>query len=176
MTPRKKFIVIIIVLFIVISIITIIVAIVNQNNNEQIGSNEPPKQTTSVDEVTGETIIETEGKVPEGVANDGVIILGFSKLIDYGLSSNQVSQVKNAMVFYTRERLSNVKRISLDFSTAKMSVDQESGNKKITADIVIDNERRQLISMTYVSINDMWVQIFNKETNQELYNSSLHEY
>ena len=168
MTARTK-IIIAAVAFGLICIAAIIGAIINQAN--QPTSDQPRatgEQTTTYDPVTGEEIVETEGKAPEGLVEEGVLLLGFSKLSDLGMSLQQIEFAKIAIQDYATNDLEDARRISLDPNTLSQTVAADTGQVDITGDIVIDNETRQRATFSYVGYNDVLVRVYDKSTNEEL--------
>src|SRR5438445_11440542 len=110
MDNRKK-IIIAAVAFAILSIIIIVLAVM-QNNR---GSSSQPTSTTYVDPGSGETVIENNNGPTVG--NDQQLnaptFLGFSQLINKGLSSDQVEQIKSALSAYLAKQATKFTEVSL---------------------------------------------------------------
>lgn len=172
MTARTK-IIIAAVVFGLICIAAIIGAVINQAN--QSASEQPRatgEQTTTYDPVTGEEVVETEGKAPEGLVEGEVLLLGFSKLSDLGMSLQQIDFAKIAIQDYAVNDLENAERISLDPNTLSQTVSSDTGQVDITGDIVINNETRQRATFSYIGYTDILVRVYDKTTDEELFTSA----
>lgn len=171
-SPRRKLL-IGISAFIAISIIAITVAIVYRVTQGPLSSN-IGEQTVTVDETTGEEIIETVGQTEEALTNRSITTLGFSKLIDYGVGSFQVDLINNGLDGYAEQQdsASEIKRISLDPKTLNFNLNQDTGESIITGEVVINQAGRQKITFSYMGTNDMLVTIYDIGSNDQIYSSS----
>jgi hypothetical protein len=172
MMSRRKLILIIIT-FAVLSVVGIISAIVyrvTHDSGPAVG-----EVTSTVDQTTGETVISTEGKVPELAESDGVLVLGAAKLLSYGVSSVQVDRINSALNDYglTNE---TYKRISIDPNKITMVINPDSGQTDITTEIAVNNDVRQKVVMSYVGTTDMLVRIYATSDNAELFSSGDDEH
>lgn len=114
MDNRKK-IIIAIAIFVILSIAAVILAVL-QNTRD---SSPQPTSTTYVDPGSGETIIESNNGPTAGNTQqlNMPIFLGFSKLTEKGLSSDQVEQVKSALSAYSAKQTTRFSEISLTVAT-----------------------------------------------------------
>lgn len=168
MTPRQK-ITIAIIIFIGVSLVIVAMAVIFRPSSKT-KDGVTGDQVVTTDKTTGETIIETEGKTPEGLTNSSVLVLGFAKLSDYGLTLTQIDQAQTSVKEYGSEK-GKIKKISLDISTLQQKIDQSSGQTDFSGDIVIDDAQRLKVVMSYVGFEDMLVRIYDKQSNQQLYTS-----
>ena len=171
MSPRKK-IIIAVWVFVALSVLAIIGAIIYRVTQGPMSRD--GEQTVSTDATTGETVIRTEGKAPEISTTDGVLILGLTKIIDYGVGSFQVTLARNAFVEFAKEQTSEntIERISLDPNGLRNVINQETGETTITGEVVINQKTRQRVSLSYIGTNDMLVTIYDRETDEILFSSS----
>ena len=144
------------------------------------GSSDDPlaDQREYVDPDSGETVLDPEGKTPEGLVDNG-LFLGFSKLLDMGLTSAQYSQVQTDLETYVATKKLNDKeitQISLIVDTISPYIDSESGTKIINADIRINRTAVQTFSVDYSGFFATTVTIKNKETGEVLYTNYQHQY
>jgi len=102
---------------------------VNDNNAKQASD---PKQTTYTDPGSGETVVTTDGKSPEtyGVNPDTPIYLGFTNLLDVGLSDDQVRNVKAAFLDFAVQNKPKEKitEISITVASIRQTVDPDVGS------------------------------------------------
>jgi hypothetical protein len=161
MTPNKKIIIASVV--IAVFVVTIIVLVVTRNSSESTGSKtDIVDQNTYVDESSGETVLSPEGKVTEGaIQNTDVTVLGFSKLIDNGVSSSQVDTIKQYIDEFALEQKAN--KVSLVVSTIAQKVDKNSGQKDITADIKVSDAVVYKLSLSYVGFTDMLMYVYSTD-------------
>lgn len=100
MQNEKKTQLYVIIVFGVLSLIIFgVVALFYQINNPNTGQ---PAMNEYTDPGSGNTIVSPEGKTPEkyGVNPDAPIYIGFSKLLDIGISFDQVNSIKSALGDY----------------------------------------------------------------------------
>lgn len=102
---KNKKIVLTISIFILISIIVIVWAILNSINSSKNNTTSSPK--TEKDKATGQTITTFSGYK----AND-IMYIGFDILLDSGVTSNQIQDLKNQIKEYGKTVISNLERIS----------------------------------------------------------------
>lgn len=170
MTPRRK-VLIALWAFAILSIAAIVIAAIYRSNQPTEPVSTQGTQTTTTDPTTGETIIETEGKVPEGATSQGVLILGLSKLNEYGISSVQTDIVNDAFVDYAADKSTNTKveRISLDSTNMTMTINQDTGQTDITAEVVINQKERQKVLLSYMGTKDMLVRFYSLATGEQTF-------
>lgn len=172
MSPRKK-ITIAVIVFVAISIVMIVLAVVLRIPEQILGNNREPEQVTYVDPASGETIIETEDKTKEGWVN-GPLILGFSRLLDAGLSADQFGLVSSYISDYgSTKKLDNndITQISLVVNSLEQKINTRTGNNTIVADIQINRSVNQRLNVSYSGFTSAYIEIFDKSTNKLLYSS-----
>lgn len=151
----------------------IVLAFIFRIPEQILGTDEEPEQVTYVDPASGETIIETDNKTQEGWAT-GPLILGFSRLLDSGLSDNQFGRVSTYINEYgSTKKLgdSEITQISLVVNSLQQKVNPRSGNNVIEGDIQINRSVDQRIKISYSGFTDAYVDIYDKSTNKVLYSS-----
>lgn len=151
--------------------LTVVALIFQTSSRNENGSGSDVDQNTYVDPVSGETVLDPEGKVVEGeIVQEGApLILGIPKLLDYGVSSQQASLINYYLEEYGfshKDSPINITEISLDTKSIKQTTDKSSGQKNITANIVVNRETTQRLLLSYVSVNDMLVRIYDTDNNQ----------
>lgn len=177
MTPRKK-IIIITSVFLGLLVVLIIIALIFRQNQSQNTPNTNVDQNSYTDPYSGETVLNPDGKVPESSLKSGdVVILGISKLLDYGVSSNQIDQVRQFLVLYSTEKTvdkQKITEISFISESFKQTINQKSGQKDLRASLKINRSSTQTILLSYVSTRDMLVKIYSSN-NKLVYTSPYDE-
>lgn len=117
----KKRLIIAAILFGLVVIVVVIFAVIQQVQQSS-NSNQQPKTTTYTDPYSGETLTETEGKQGETYnSRGGAVFLGSSKLLEYGVPSNQLERLKSVVNKYSMKREaqkeSKITEASVDVST-----------------------------------------------------------
>ena len=168
MSPKKKLIIVIGV-FVILSIIAIVFALINQQSPQTISKTDTAtNQNQYTDPVSGEVVSNPSGKAPEDASGyNGVTFLGFARLIDYGISSDQLTIIKGYLENYKDIATGNkITQISLDATSLKQSVNADSGTKIVTVRIVVNKSTEQTLELTYQGIEDMAVTVYDKDRVQ----------
>lgn len=121
---------------------------------------------------SGETVSSPKDKTPElfGISSDGPTYLGFSKLIDAGLTTDQLDLVK---VIFGRFSVTNDRNITEISITAK-TIDLESSEEGFSMSFEITANRTTKYSsvIKYVGLNDAHVLVTDKD-GQQVFDSSV---
>lgn len=169
---KKRIIIIIAIVVATIGIVVTLALVFGGGNN---GSNDPlADQREYVDPDSGETVLDPAGKTPEGLVDNG-LFLGFSKLLDMGLTDAQYSQVQADLQTYVDTKKLDGKKItqiSLIVASISPFIDSETGTKIINADIRINKTVAQSFSVDYSGFFGTTTTIKNKETGEVLYTNS----
>jgi hypothetical protein len=173
---RKRLFIVIAIIVATIGIVVTLALVFGGGNNS---TNDPlADQREYVDPDSGETVLDPEGKTPEGLVDNG-LFLGFSKLLDMGLTSAQYSQVQTDLQSYVDTKKldgKEITQISLIVATISPFIDSESGTKIINADIRINKTVAQSFSVDYSGFFGTTVTIKNKETGEVLFVNSQTQY
>ncbi len=99
-------------------IIGIIVVLVVSSNNKK-PSPKTEEQTQYYDKGSGQTVSDPEGRVPEsyGAPNQELVFLGISKILDYGITFDQLNTLQYAFDQYSKSSGKNLKEISFQVAT-----------------------------------------------------------
>ena len=154
--------------FVTLGLIIFLVATMVQNTTGKSTTN---KQTVVIDKTTGEEIVETEGKDVEQVGQnpDAPLLLGFSELLNYGVSVSDRDKVRQAITDYIinqKDTKPGIK-ISFDKSTFKQTINPDF-TTDYTFSIVIDDSERNTIHIHTDGISTSSVTISAKD-GKELY-------
>jgi hypothetical protein len=94
---------------------------------------------------THQIISNPDGKKPDsyGVANSTPIYIGFEKLLNEGVSFNQLNNLKLAFYNYSQSRQDKLTEVSLDPQSLKVKLDDE-GNILLTFNVLLN--RKETVS------------------------------
>lgn len=119
-------------------------------------------QNEYVDPYSGETVLNPDGKSREPFATN-VIILGQSKLLDIGLSYQQLETFTGFLSNYATDKTvgksEKITEISLDVKSFRQNINSDNGQITISSDIVINREFRQKILIKYNNTYDIVLDI-----------------
>lgn len=165
MTPKKK-IIIASSIFVAVAVLLIIITIIFQSTQKNATDTNQASQNSYYDADSGETVYNPDNRTPEGLSADGAIILGFSSLLDIGLSSHQLELTMSYMRQYSLAHTIDsqpIDQISLVRQTSKQMIDPTSGQKDITAEIKINRTTTQKVTLSYISLNDLLLRISDRD-------------
>lgn len=162
---NKKIILFIVIFLSVISLIIIIsFSIFNNKNTNKVVDTSLSNPYT--DPGTGEVIYNQPDRVPEGEAS--IIYLGFTKLINNGLTSIQFNNLKTSIEDFSKTKNINITEISIQLSSISQTVNQTTGEKNISFITTINRKDLYNFQLTYSGIKDINVLIYNY-SNQLIY-------
>lgn len=148
MNNQKKLI-IAIVLFVALSVIAIIATLLIKS-----AQNQPEKRvsTTSVDSVSGETVIKgtNTGVTDPNAQPNQPGYLGFSSLVDRGLSIGQVGIIQSALTSYSLNNRSTFKQVSLDKNNINRIMQSSPDDPSmLTFPIVVNQKDHYFVTVSY---------------------------
>lgn len=124
-------------------------------NNGQDQKVKEADQNSYVDAGSGEEVDSPQGKSPEtyGVNPDQPIYLGFVRLFDVGLSSDQVDALKAAFLDYTTAQKSTEKITEISITTATIRQTLGAGGNKYSFDLTMNKTKkyRAVVASTGIS-------------------------
>lgn len=175
MTPQRKLI-LAIVIFGLISVGLIVAAVVLKVSDDA-AKNAPVNQNTYVDPDTGETVLYPEGKATEGLGSQGTVVLGLSKLLDAGLSSDQVEGTRLYLIQYAADHTINNQKMT-EFSIVSSTIKQAiypGGKKIVTADLRINRKDTQQLRLTYFYLTDLTLDILDLTSGAVVFSATSNE-
>lgn len=126
-----------------------------------------------IDPGSGETIYSQPNKTPEKYNNSNQITyLGFSKLVDTGLTSIQLDKLKVYLDAFSLKQNPIITEISLTVASINQNINQVTSDKLITFEITTNRTSKNNIQLKYTGINDLTLIILDPNNNSEIYNSS----
>ena len=106
---------------------------------------------------------------------DRPVYLGFSKLLDIGITSLQVEATREAFYRYSRAGQKNIKEVSIFVDTIRsVYKDRESTDTKRTAtfDVKIDRKDTLKAKLEYFELRVVRLYLYDSKTNGTLFDSS----
>lgn len=167
MSDSKKRIIIIITIFTIFAVLIGIIFAINSGN---INSAKDPSITNVyVDPGSGETVYSTPNKTPEKAGGSSVVILGLSKLLDIGITSNQIIKLRTYFSNYASTQNPKITEISITVSSIKRTIN----NGEVTLDFIITIDRGSTMNakIIYNNINDLILKLYKVTDNSLVYNS-----
>ncbi len=155
-------------IFVILFFIILIVVFSNNKSNTPVVID----QNKYIDPASGETVLSPEGKVPEIEVSGGITILGITKLLDIGISNNQMSQLSSVLQKYSSEMKvgdNKITEISFDVSSFKQNINQDTSEVVVTSKLVINRSINQSIKIVYYSFYDLYRVDILDESGKTLY-------
>ncbi|MBX4190483.1 hypothetical protein KW794_00145 [Candidatus Saccharibacteria bacterium] len=124
-----------------------------------------PQTNTYTDPYSHETVTETQGKAPDifGTTAQTPIYLGFDKLIDHGVSYDQVGNLKTAFYQYSKTKNSPIKEVSLDVDHIKSI--KEGRNFYLTFKVVFDRKDIYQAKLDYTGLSAIRLYLYDNSGN-----------
>lgn len=166
---------------VVISIIVVLITVFNNSSDNTQKVEDDSLESRYVDPYSGETVYTQDSRTPEAFGDTNTITyLGFTKLIDYGLSTVQQQSIKNSISDFSSHGDVKISEVTIDPATLTQTIDQDTGQKNITFEIVVnrDENKRYTLRNTYSSFSDMFTKITagTAESNgQVIYDSNQND-
>lgn len=164
MSPRKKIFIVVgifIGLFLIITLITLSVS--HSKKSSSSSSTTGSSTSTYTDSASGTTVSDPSGKAPEDTSGyDGIIYLGFSKFVDYGISNDGLTTIQVAAETYyqsTKIDSQTVKQVSVAVDTIVQSSDDDTGLNQMKANLIINNKITNHMIISYDAAGDTSVDI-----------------
>lgn len=133
---------------------------INQNT-ETIGlPNDTDYTEIYTDPGSGEKVITNPNKTPEDVMGHDIVTLGFTKLLDRGVTKSQVDKLKSYFLDYSNTLESPIDEVSISTETIGKLVDD--GLVNIDFEIKIDREKTLTAEVEYLGLGDPSLKLFDK--------------
>lgn len=164
MNVVNKKILIIAAIFVALSIITAVIyqVVITVNN-----SKDPTVTKTYVDPGSGETVIDTPNKSPEKAGTgDSIVFLGFTKLLDIGMTYRQVSSVKTDLQTYSSKLKDPVTEASIDSSSISSSVNSENNERTVTFTVKLNRKTNLNAEVIYTGLGNPSFKLYDSNAKQ----------
>lgn len=125
-----------------------------------------------LDPGSGETVSSPKNKTPEkfGISTDGPTYLGFSKLIDAGLTTGQLELVKVIFGRFSVSDSRNLNELSITVETIDLNVSDEG--MSMSFELTANRTTQYQCVISYVGLDDARVVIADKDGKQ-VFDSSV---
>ena len=174
MEKGKKKVLIVIGLFILF-VILICIAYIVFNRATNNTSNNKDNENTYIDPGSGETVYNPTNKAPEKeISGTGIIYLGFSKLLDKGISDIQVKNIKNYINYYSITNNKDIKEVSITVKSINHDIDKDINNKTINITsfiITIDRKSTLDVKLKYKDLREITLELYNPYNNTQIFTS-----
>ncbi len=130
------------------------------------------------DKNSGETVSNPAGKAPEnfGGTADHPVYLGFSKLLDIGVSKYQLEALKYAFEQYGKSSNQSPKEVSLTVDSIHSTLHNPSDpNSKdtVTFDVTLDRKQAYKAKVEYSDITAVRLYLSDPQTGSLIYDSKI---
>jgi hypothetical protein len=156
--------------FIIITIIVLFVSF--------LGKDSQNKTDVYYDPASKETIDEQADKTPE-ILEDNVstepVFLGFGKLIEYGLSQDQLTNLKNAFNTYLGEGNNGKREVSIyidSISSYKVN-DVADSDFGLSFDVIIDRKTNLSAIMYQLKVSDIQLKLYKEGSDKAVFDSGI---
>ena len=168
MNNQKKLI-IVIVLFVTLSVIAIIATLLIKSTQNQPGKR---VSTTSVDSNSGETVISGTNTGVSGpdVQPDQPTYLGFSKLVDRGLSIQQVTILQDTLTSYSLNNKSIFGQVSLNKDTiTRVMQSSPDDPSMLEFPIVVNKKDNYFVTVSYTTPDSITTKLYKADKTTLLF-------
>ena len=127
-----------------------------------------------IDPGSGETVVNMPNQTPEKAdySGDGIIMLGFSKLIDdYGMTFDQVTKLQSEFSDYSSSQKTPLQEISITLASVKTTVNPDTGITILEFDTTIDRSSILKASVESYGIDNPVLKLYDSGNNQQIYSS-----
>lgn len=125
-----------------------------------------------VDPGSGETIYNPPNKAPENYKGNTPAYLGFSKLLDIGLTDTQLGALKSYFSDYSTQQKKPFSEISLDVSSLTQTIDPDTGSVTVTFTVTFNRTIMSKAVLTYDNITNVTLNLYNQTDNSLQYSST----
>lgn len=175
LSPKQKILIIFGVFMIIFMIVSVIYYVNTQNQNTKNRKNDSSDRSMEnnyTDPGSGETISDPPNKSKEITTTDkSITYLGFSELLNKGISYNQYEKIKSHFKQYNDEFKLNIKEISMTKSTYKSSFDQKTGERLMEFEVTINRNDKLNAKVAYVGLKTPTLYLYSKTDNSLMFKS-----
>lgn len=128
--------------------------------------------TQYVDPGSGEVIIENPNRSPQSTFLDGktpTVFLGFSKLLDNGLSSSQTQSIQSAFSSYAEKENTHFDEVSMTVSTLRYASEDGGVAKKMTFDTKINRTDDYFVTVEFSDLVTCVTKIYKSDKTTLLF-------
>lgn len=127
------------------------------------------------DPASKETVSNTADKTPEsyGEVTSQPVFLGFSKLLDVGVSADQITGAKLAFTNYFNKQNLPVKEISIYVDTIKQTPLERGSeeNRSVTFNAILGRKQKVAAKLEYYDLSNIRLYLANKSGGDIIFDS-----
>lgn len=130
------------------------------------------------DPLSQQTISDPPGKTPDtyGTNKDNPVYLGFDKLLDYGLTLDQLNNLKAAFYLYSRQQSSPLKEVSMDISSLNTGYTTIANHDRlyyVTYKVKLDRTKDFIAKVEYSGLSAVRLYLLNQGDQSVVYDSQI---
>ena len=127
---------------------------------------------------SGETVSDPAGRTPENFAGnaEGPVYLGFSKLLDIGLTTYQLDAVKYTFEQYGRTSNQKIEEVSLtvnSLATERHNEEDPIPKDKVFFDVTINRKQTFKARVDYFDLTSVQLYLSDPKTGKVIYDSKV---
>jgi len=170
---KKKILIAVTVAILFSSLVVAFVLLQIQKKSQK--SDTPGESGLYYDPGSGETVSDPPDKTPETYGSQGreLTYLGFSKLLEFGVSKFQLDATKLAFENYSKSRDNNIKEVSITSSSIKNGPDKDDFTLSVEFEFVINRKEHYQAELQLHMIRQ--VKLILKNGEAKIYESKLLE-
>lgn len=158
--------------FVVLVIIGLVLVIGNSTKTNDITNG-----GQHVDPFSHETVSNPSGKAKDqyGTPSDTPVYLGFDKLLDYGLGSDQLKNVETAFYTYSQAQTTQIGQVSIDVDHISTQHDPNNPNSlfDINFNVQFDEKNIYKAKVEYSGLDDVRLYLTDSKTGKIIYDSKV---
>lgn len=166
----NKPVIIAIVIFVSLFTILTIVAIFAQSNTARTQKEAAGKEV--IDPVSGETITQDSGLTHTGAGSpnsDRPTMLGFGKLLDYGVSADQSQEVKTKLTEFAKAQDPKITHMSFYKDSYIQQLPDENGIAHMTFMIQANKKTDYYVDIAYSGTSEAKLSVYEKDKTTLLF-------
>lgn len=165
MDKSRKIMIIIFISFFLIIGVAVGIIWFNQSTSQQ------QDQNITIDEASGKTVVDPEGKVAESAVSGDPLIIGASLLFDKGLSKNHVTMIQQHLALFASDI--NASQISIYKDSISQKFSAGSPDTTVYFEVLADDTGSYAVTVTYTSTLIISSIAIKDTTNKVLYSESF---
>jgi len=172
---RRKLILIIAGSVVLLGVIGLVVSLLTSGNQQKNGTAGTGDTTSHFDPVSKETIVTQNGKAPETGGGDSTrpIFAGIDKLLNYGITTQQLSSLQFAFTQYAPTAGSSTQiSLAVDDITTDRAPDPD-GRFFVLSHVVVNQKDTYKLKLFYSGLSDVQLVLYDSSGQSQLFDSGV---
>lgn len=161
--------------WVTIGVAVFIIAVVAVIITQHVSDNQAGHDTRTYDKYSHQTVSNIKGKTPEtyGTTSNEPLYLGFTKLLEHGLTQAQVNTIQFALSTYGKQAEKSLTAVSVDIDSYKNlgAVDNNPAYGHSSFNVAYNYKDVYPVKLQYNGLDAVTIQIFDK-SGAQVYNYS----